>query len=291
MKIEKPIFIIGTGRCGSTIFHNIFAHHPHVAWLSAFCEKYPQKPYLNKWFMKAIDIPVVNNYLIKKIPPGEAYDFWELSCKGFSQPCRDLNKHDVTQTSKNQIIENLQNMLTKKRNRLLIKITGWSRLGFLNEIFEDPIFIHVLRDGRGVVNSLLNVDFWRGWEGPQHWRWGMLNADYQKDWERYNESFVILAAIEWKLILDSIEIGKKELSSNQFLEIKYEDFMDEPIRIFKEAIQFCDLEWTSNFQSKIKQFELKNMNYKWKENLSKYQQQILNEYLSDYLEKYHYKLE
>jgi len=31
-RLNKPIFIIGTGRCGSTIFHRMMAEHPHVAW-------------------------------------------------------------------------------------------------------------------------------------------------------------------------------------------------------------------------------------------------------------------
>ena len=26
----SPLFIIGTGRCGSTVFHELFAHHPQL---------------------------------------------------------------------------------------------------------------------------------------------------------------------------------------------------------------------------------------------------------------------
>lgn len=289
MQIKKPIFIIGSGRCGSTIFHKIFARHPQVAWLSGFCEKYPKKPGINRWFMKAIDIPILGDYFIKKATPGEAYVLWEQHCKGFSKPFRDLTKNDLTYISKSNIQKIMEKMLTKRRNRLLIKITGWSRIEFLKEIFTDAKFIHVLRDGRGVTNSLINVGFWRGWEGPQKWRWGMLNEKYRKEWEKYDKSFVILAAIEWKILIDSVENARKELHPSQFLEIKYENLMSEPVRVFKEVIDFCELEWTTHFKSKIEKFELRNMNNKWKENLTELQKEMLNEFLKDYLKKYNYE--
>ena len=33
-KLTKPIIIVGTGRCGSTVFHRLLAKHPGVMWLS-----------------------------------------------------------------------------------------------------------------------------------------------------------------------------------------------------------------------------------------------------------------
>ena len=84
---------------------------------------------------------------------------------GFSEPCRDLVRTDVTTRVKRQVRAAMGMMLTHKRNRLLLKITGWPRLGFLNEMLEDAKFIHLVRDGRAVASSL-HVDFWRGWYGP-----------------------------------------------------------------------------------------------------------------------------
>ena len=43
MKIEKPIFIIGTGRCGSTIFYEIFSYHPNISWSSGALDIFPKK--------------------------------------------------------------------------------------------------------------------------------------------------------------------------------------------------------------------------------------------------------
>ena len=41
MKVIKPIIIVGTGRCGSTLFHRLLANHPQLMWLSGFAYRYP----------------------------------------------------------------------------------------------------------------------------------------------------------------------------------------------------------------------------------------------------------
>ena len=112
--------------------------------------------------------------MAEKIRPGEYYNFWDTHAYGFSETCRDLVRSDVTPLVKKQVRAALEPMLTPSRNRLLVKITGWPRMGFLNEIFEDAKFIHIVRDGRAVASSLLHVHFWNGWHGPQSWRAGLL---------------------------------------------------------------------------------------------------------------------
>jgi omega-hydroxy-beta-dihydromenaquinone-9 sulfotransferase len=288
MDIYKPIFIIGTGRCGSTIFQEIYAYHPQVAWLSWLTELYPKNPGINGWFMHGIDVPIIGDFLIKRIRPGEPYGFWEYNCKGFTRPFRDLTENDVTDNVKSNINKALKRMLTKNRSRLIMKITGWPRIRYLSEIFPDAKFIHILRDGRAVANSLINVDFWNGWGGPYAWDWGILNEEQTKKWEYYNKSFIILAAMEWEILVNAVENLKKNCKHSQFLEIKYENLMSNPVNIFKEVIDFSELEWSNAFQQRIEKFKLKDMNYKWKENLTQMQKNMLNEYLQDYLKKYDY---
>ena len=98
--------------------------------------------------------------------PGECYRFWDKHTFGFSEPCRDLVRADVSARVKRQVRGRPGAMLTPTADRLLIKITGWPRIGYLDEIFEDARFIHIKRDGRAVASSLLHVNFWRGWYGP-----------------------------------------------------------------------------------------------------------------------------
>lgn len=290
MVIEKPIFIIGTGRCGSTIFHEIFSYHPNVSFLTGLCDSYPEKLWLNRMLIRTIDIPILRYISRKKSIPSEAWDFWQHYDKSFGRPCRDLLKEDVTNKTESIIRKAMSEIPTKKRNRLLIKITGWPRMGYLKKIFPDAKFIHVLRDGRAVANSLLNVDFWWGWGGPQNWRWGEFTPNQKEEWEKYGQSFVVLAGILWKLLLDALEEAKQTIEPADFLEIKYEDLCWQPIETFLLVAKFCELQWSSGFESVIRSSRLKNTNSKWQEELTDYQKKILNECLRDYLEKYGYQI-
>lgn len=288
MKIKKPIFIVGIGRSGSTAFYDLFSKHPNVAWLSGLCNKYPDKPSRNRLLMKGIDYFIIGEFLRRKYGPGECYAFWEHISKGFSEPCRDLLAQDVTVKTKKRIQDAMSAMITEKRNRLSVKITGWPRICFLKEIFNDAIFIHLIRDGRAVVNSIINVDFWRGWMGPQRWRWGELTSTQKKEWSTYGHSFIALAAIQWKMLMDAMEKAKNITNKNDIIDVRYEDLCSDPFEVFKKIAAFCDLEWPSSFEDSVSRYAVSNMNYKWEEELTTEQKRILEDILKDYLKRYGY---
>ena len=132
-------------------------------------------------------------------------------------------------------------MLTSRRDRLLVKITGWPRIGFLDEIFEDARFVHILRDGRSVASSLLHVGFWTGWYGPQGWRAGQLSSEDQATWDAYDRSFVALAGLEWRIQMRAIEAARRQLDPARFLEIRYESFCEQPLETYRRVLDFADL--------------------------------------------------
>jgi hypothetical protein len=286
--IEKPIFIVGTGRCGSTALHHVLASHPVTAWFSRLCDTRPHEPYVNRWALHVLDLPFLERFLRKLIYPVEAYRLWDHYCPGFSEPCRDLLKEDVTPHNRSSIRYFTAKMLTARRCRLLVKITGWPRIGFLKEVFPDARFIHIYRDGRAVANSYLSTSWWSGWRGPAGWRWGELPLEYRQKLERHNQSFVALAAIQWSILMDAQKKAKQELSSNNLLEIRYEDMCKDPVGIFHRATEFTELEWSARFQFAIQARSFVNTNYKWQHQLSAAQQGILHECLGETLREYDY---
>jgi len=289
VEVKKPVVIIGTGRNGSSIFLRMFTYHPEAAWLSTLCNWYPDKPVLNRLFLKAIDFPFIGAHLNRKNNPDEAYNLWDIHCKGFRRPFRDLTQKDVTEKSKKDVRRIMAYMLNEKRHRLLLKLTGWPRIGFLKEIFPDARFIHIVRDGRAVVNSLLQSDFWMGWHGPSNWRWGELPPNYLKEWNRHEESFIAMAAIQWKIILDATESAISKISPKDIIEIKYEEICTNIWKTFETILAFCEMECSRAFEKSLGRFKLRNANDKWKNDLTRDQQEILSEILDKHLSKCAYK--
>ena len=289
MENKGPIIIVGAGRTGTTIFHHMLSEHPHLAWLPGrISSRFPERLELGRLVMKGLDYPLLGELLKRRIKPGESYQFWEHHCRGFSAPYRDLLADDVTDKAKSHLPPTMAKILTEKRNRLLLKITGWPRIGFLSEIFEDARFIHVMRDGRAVANSMLNVYFWRGWKGPQNWGWGELSPAQEDEWNEHGQSFVVLAAIQWKILMDAVEKAKSKISSEKFLEIRYENLCSDPLGQFQKVTQFCELEWTGSFERQVRKYQPRNTNDKFKYDLTAKQQSGLEEVLRDYLVRFGY---
>jgi len=49
MEVRRPIIIVGTGRCGSTLLFRLLAMHPNVGWLSTFNEVFPTQLWLSRF--------------------------------------------------------------------------------------------------------------------------------------------------------------------------------------------------------------------------------------------------
>jgi len=263
-------------------------HHPQVAFLTGLCQLYPGKPKYNTWAMHLMDNPLLKRWARKKFAAAEHWGFWDHYSRGFSAPFRDLLADDVRANEKKKVRRVLEGMVTKRRNRMLVKLTGWPRTGFLSEIFPDALFIHVLRDGRAVTNSLINAVFWKGWGGPEQWQWGPLSEEQQAEWEKHDKSFLVLAGIQWKILMDSFDRAKAQLPAGRYMEVRYEDFAVDPQGMFGKVLDFCQLDYPQQFRDRIGGFKVESANYKWKEDLTEKQRQQLEECLRDTLQRYGY---
>lgn len=280
----KPVFIVGTGRCGSQIFYRMLAHHEEFNWFTTLEELHPDSKFF-RLIGSIVSKPAIYRILGDKIQPSEAYSIWKKGDPGLLNPYRSLNEHDVTEEKKRRLRSIVRSK--GKGKRFLCKITGWSMIPYFNKVFPESKFIHVLRDGRAVVNSLLHVGFWRGWEGIHNWRWG-CKEEYRREIEKYDDSFAAIAALQWKIVTKEIKSAGEKIGKHRFMEIKYEELVDRKIGVIRNAVDFIGSSWNKRFGKAISSYDLENRNYKWKESLSKREKKIIDHSLKDTLKEYGY---
>jgi hypothetical protein len=287
-KVIKPIIIVGTGRCGSTLFHTLLARHEQLMWLNGFAIVFPGRPAITRWASSAMGNPLLGRLFGGVIYPMESYRFWDRYAYGFAEPRRDLVGADVSVRVKRQLHQAFGELLTRRRHRLLLKITGWSRMGYLDEVFEDARFIHIMRDGRAVASSMLHIDFWNGWFGPQAWRAGLLSPEDQALWERHDRSFAALAGIEWRIQMRAMDAARRQLDPGRFMEIRYEAFCREPMDTMRQVLEFAELPASPALERAVKAARIKSTSDRWRDDLAPGQQAILDEVLREDLERYGY---
>src|SRR5262245_34783722 len=149
-------FVLGTGRCGSTLVHEILARHPDVGFVSNLEDRLPLRPlptrFTNDLYRRVPDSFTVKGRL--RFAPSEAYHALDREVSPMiSAPVRDLLAEDVTPWVERRFRAFfLRRAEIQRRPLFLHKFTGWPRAGFVRRIFPEARFIHVVRDGRAVAN-------------------------------------------------------------------------------------------------------------------------------------------
>jgi hypothetical protein len=145
-----------------------------------------------------------------------------------------------------------------------------------------------VRDGRAVANSLLQVDFWRWWYGPQVWRAGLLSPEDQAVWESYDRSFVALAGLEWRIQMRAMDKARRAIDPARFLEIRYEDFCERPQDTLRQVLDFSELPHAREVDAALAATPIRNASARWREGLTPAQQRILDDLLREDLRRFGY---
>jgi hypothetical protein len=217
---QTPLFfIVGRPRTGSTLLRTIFDAHPNVTipteWpmILALYKRFGQIKY---WDEKALE------KFYKGLFEPLRFNYWSIT----NWPEINLEQlrvdlHACTgETSFETLIKIVYshyNSLFPKSEILLIgdKNPVYSNQAlFLARIFPDAKFIHLTRDYRDNIVSMLDVDF----EMPN----------------------VALLAYRWKYSFKSIEAAFEE-NPSRFMRIRYEDLVDDPGRSFAGMCKFLGI--------------------------------------------------
>ena len=254
--VKPPIFIVGCGRSGTTLMRLILNRHPNIAipeetWF--YPDAYDKKDKLlgaNNWKESWTD------YLYDRT----RLHFPQLKKNDILDEVQRYNLNQVP-----ELISVINRQFARKEGKIRWgdKTPGYVlHLPLLKKLYPDAKVIHMIRDGRDVVPSIL-----RYWDvGPQ--------TDNFTETVRYWQKHVSAG------IKDGIQVF-----GDDYLEIKYENLIDETEVILKNICQFIqedfdkgllksnpkidkvpDWEWHIKTKDKI---DPSNKS-KWRHNMSEY---------------------
>ena len=281
VNIDKPIIIVGTGRCGSTLLHRIMAMHDHIGWLSPYNEVFPTQLWLSTlsrmYKMRAFEGVKSGRYFPK---PFEAYKFWEHYLPGFSRRDKPQTADDVPPEGVGPVRSAVSKVLAYQgEERFLAKVTGWSRIAYFDQIFPDARFIFLNREHRSVVSSWVRAGWLDVTSGLDNdaWQWGEVPNEYYELWKELGGSPILSAAVKIKLDLDDIHKNVARFAE-RCTELQYEDLISEPQKSLREVTRFCELAWTPGFEEAVSRIRFYSPVDKWKKYLTEEEGETIIEF-------------
>ncbi len=253
--LQSPVFFIGMPRSGTTVLFEAFAWHPQVAWISSYCRQYPRQTWINglralldnrfvqlrgnKKQYAGAPAAIFNLWLPQ---PDEAYEFWEAwTGVPFARDALlEVRADELAAAQTRKAVAAIAGW--QGRPRVAAKLTGPPRIAFLRDLFPDARFVHIVRDGRAVVHSLLKVPFWKangGFDGP-FWSNVLTESDLAS-WEASGCNPAVLAALQWQRIVALARTEAGALPEGAYVEMRYEEYIAAPHASLQALLDFAHL--------------------------------------------------
>ena len=215
----QPVLIIGSGRSGNTLLRAILVAQGQIAIppesyvLGALIHEYQIYNFL-PWSLLA-------RLIISRFESHPQFIHWSIPLTPVYQQCLALEADHRTLADAIDVL--YQSYATSKQ----VIATRWGDKTPLNTLHLDAIrlvfpnaqYIHMLRDGRDVVQSYIQ------------------SGIYQEADE---------AADRWLMSVDNAHRLQSNLPASQFLELRYEKLVLEPRHSLEEVCQFLGISYSQN---------------------------------------------
>lgn len=278
-EIDRPIFLIGTGRCGSSLTLALLSEHPDLAWMSHYTSYLPGA---GRWALlsRVHDLPGLPHLSRERsrlVPQAtESYRLLNQATDGVFTSPRPLTEADLTPEAARRMRQLvLDHTRAQGKTRFVMKHTGFPRVRYLKAIFPDARFVHVKRDGRSVAASLCAVDWWSG-EG--HWGWGPLDAAERELYARSGCHELVLAGLYWKKLMSLLERAKDD-AGGQLLELRYDALVRDALGTMRQLTEFVGLRWDERFAAQIRRVRMTSDDSRWRKTLNEEEQRLITETL------------
>lgn len=232
---QRPIFVIGSGRSGTTLLLDVLAGHPDLAWVSPMSD--------------LTGIPALAAFsrssLLRRFRPFQpasesvrTYRRVGLDSIEVADKRRALDASDLSKSTAHR----LEAVMASHRRwmgrpRFVSKNTvNTMRARLLHAALPGARFVHIFRNGYAVAASLRAAPFWPDlrvwWLGTTPTRWQEQHP---------HEHPLALCAAHWHRQVTEALSARDELPRSAWLDVRYEDLTTDPHTTMSAVLSFCEL--------------------------------------------------
>jgi hypothetical protein len=264
IKLEKPIFLIGLHRSGTTMLQDLICAHPQVGFITN-CMAYTPEHYCAAEQLRKIfkinsegERMLADSIKVSWDSPNEGIVFWSKRIKQdpYSLAFNPKNLEDFNSEEIQEIRRSLKEILwcfEGRAQRFFCKNPRLlPHLGLLKDLFPDGKFIHIIRDGRTCANSLVKfyrleqsqLEFIRNRGGQSYFPKGpFISFPRLPNLAPYIQSYgpdsLETTSRLWNDALDWVRGIQDDIP--HFYEVRYEDILANPSSEIEKILSFCEL--------------------------------------------------
>jgi sulfotransferase family protein len=258
--IDRPIFLLGTPRSGTTMLQDILCSHESVAYVNNTMHRYPTTFCVIEHYRRALALDFeADRYLHDSVrvsagSPSDAIGFW---ADAFGLDLFSLEYHDLPGGLSADRIARMKDTIRRyiwcygtPYRRFFIKLLAVVQYTHvLRDIFPDAKFIHILRDARFVANSMvkhcqLELQHQRAHYGGEkdpprlfipYPRFPKTTAYV----EQFGLEDVRTTAHIWNDVIAYLDGVKASIP--HYCEVRFEDIVAAPAERIGALLEFCEL--------------------------------------------------
>jgi hypothetical protein len=243
---DRVVFLVGAGRSGTTLVYKLLCLHPDVAYISNYDEwRFPSgraagliadnlEAKLAAWFSGGGNAYFVRRPILKRIFPTPVEG--EPIYRRCGVPLYPDRSYRPDRRTISRLRGTFHAIRRGARGQVLIskRTSNNRRIPALDAAFPHARFIHIIRDGRDVADSLLRVEWW-----SRHRVW--WDGRTAEQMERHGEDSLIIAAKNWVYEMKELAWGLGTIDASRVMELRYEDLLTSPIEHLIRMFSFMGI--------------------------------------------------
>ena len=233
--MDRPVFVIGCNRSGTTLLFSNLGEHPRVWTLyeeaqHVFYRHFPIDPELGDRVV-AVPSPEVGQAIAEAL-------YQKAHNKEVFRDGR------FGRWIPRKLLQRPMNRLYKRPPIRLVEKTPANslRIPFLSALFPDARFLFIVRRAEDVISSLM--EGWKNWSGTGdgEWTYGRWHYLVPPGWRSWvDRPLQEICAFQWVEANGTAWEDLERHCPGRYLLIRHEDAVARPSEIYSRVLDFCQL--------------------------------------------------